>query len=252
MPQSLLIRSGEIALWGRFAAAALGAESGRVISVFERSLYVETENGIACVGAVGDGPLNARCAPPLAVEVGAAVARRGATLRIGTCQIATGNAVPWRPAQARDRLDPARVARLTPPADGLGAVAVALARGLKLPTGTALLRSAAPAIEALRRHDLGRAAALIGLGPGLTPSGDDLVGGYLVARPDPALSAWALECARTRTSRISAAHLQAAAAGEGAAALHDALGGGRLEPLLALGHSSGWDMLAGAMLACAQ
>jgi hypothetical protein len=240
--------AGEIAFWGRAAAAALAATRGRIIAVFERSFYVETDTGLACLGAIDAGPLNARCAQ-LSVEAGGAVVRHGTTLLIGAHEVATGSAIAWRPAKASSALDPARVATLTAPPDGLGAVAVALARGAPLPTSTALLRRAAPAIEALRRHDLDSAAALIGLGPGLTPSGDDLIGGYLVARADPALATWAVALARTRTSRISAAHLEAAAGGEAAAAFHDALNGGPLEPLLALGHSSGWDMLAGAMLA---
>jgi hypothetical protein len=52
-----------------------------------------------------------------------------------------------------------------------------------------------------------------------------------------------------RTSRISAAHLAAAAKGEASAVLHTTLAGGDPRPLLALGHSSGWDMLAGALTA---
>jgi hypothetical protein len=114
----------------------------------------------------------------------------------------------------------------------------------------------------------GSAEILIGLGPGLTPSGDDLVGGILVAlhalgEADRAmrLGAWALALAETGTNRISLAHLRCAAAGEGAEALHLALAalgspgtpglGEAVRRLAAIGHSSGLDALAGVALACA-
>ena len=108
--------------------------------------------------------------------------------------------------------------------------------------------------------------ALIGLGPGLTPSGDDLLGGVLVAlhllgRPDLAEALWhgtrgALE---TGTNAISRAHFAAAARGRGGAALHgilnDLLTGkraalaARLAAIDHIGHCSGWDALAGATIA---
>jgi hypothetical protein len=109
---------------------------------------------------------------------------------------------------------------------------------------------------------------LLGLGPGLTPSGDDLIGGALVALhalgyPELAdrLAVALLPAARERTNAISLAHLAAAADGEGSAALHEALGalsapgtpglGERLRAVDAIGHSSGWDALAGATLVAA-
>jgi hypothetical protein len=98
----------------------------------------------------------------------------------------------------------------------------------------------------------------------LTPSGDDLLGGTLIAlralgwlRVADTLADWLLPRARVRTHPISYAHLACAAGGEGSAALHDALralcspDGPVARPLAALGsigHSSGWDALAGAAL----
>ena len=110
------------------------------------------------------------------------------------------------------------------------------------------------------------AAALLGLGPGLTPSGDDLICGLLLAlhalaRPAAAhaLAHWALPLARHRCSPLSAAHLSAAAEGEGASVLHELLEGlgrdptWRAEPHISAladhGHTSGWDALAGVWLA---
>jgi hypothetical protein len=58
---------------------------------------------------------------------------------------------------------------------------------------------------------------------------------------------WLQPHLRERTSAISAAHLAAAAAGEGHEALHAVLNGELdLDALDAVGHTSGWDALAGA------
>jgi hypothetical protein len=106
---------------------------------------------------------------------------------------------------------------------------------------------------------------LIGLGPGLTPSGDDFLGGVLIALralgwPDVSdtVGRWLLGRANTRTHPISYAHLRCAADGAGAAVLHDALAAlmspgapglrARLDAVAAMGHSSGWDALAGMAL----
>jgi hypothetical protein len=109
---------------------------------------------------------------------------------------------------------------------------------------------------------------LIGLGPGLTPSGDDFLGGVLVGlrqlgAPDLAsrLATAVLSRAEQRTHEISRAHLAAAAGGEGLAPLHLMLSslctpgafdiGECLSLIDAIGHTSGWDALAGVALAAA-
>jgi len=112
---------------------------------------------------------------------------------------------------------------------------------------------------------------LIGLGPGLTPSGDDLMGGVLIAlhttgHKDIAakLAEEIMPMARSRTNIISFAHLASAANGEGNAALHrilSAMNGQKTQRLTeslsimdTVGHSSGWDAVAGLVLvlkACA-
>jgi uncharacterized protein DUF2877 len=125
--------------------------------------------------------------------------------------------------------------------------------------------------EACARDDAAAAApaalALLGLGGGLTPSGDDFVGAALFARHLLAaaglgdapgwrrLARAVTDAAATRTHPISAALLGDLAHGGGHAPLHDlvaALAAGeaaRARPaaaaLVRLGHSSGWDMLAG-------
>lgn len=140
-----------------------------------------------------------------------------------------------------------------------------------------LLHAAAPAIAAIR--DWLRAAlagrtealtaidALIGLGPGLTPSGDDCLCGVMIAlryfghaAAAGRLAAQVLPSAATGTGLISTAYLRCAAAGQGSGVLFDALeallaaDGALLERSLDaidnVGHTSGWDCLAGAALVC--
>lgn len=94
------------------------------------------------------------------------------------------------------------------------------------------------------------AAALIGLGPGLTPEGDDVVAAtaaVVAAGPWPAAekAAW-LRVAlgpdlRVRTTSLSATLLELAAAGQVAEPLQALLGGRReaLARLLQIGHSTG-------------
>ena len=110
------------------------------------------------------------------------------------------------------------------------------------------------------------ASRLLGVGGGLTPSGDDFVGGALFARRfisggSAASLRWQagaieiLASATMRTHAISYALLSDLARGESYAPLH-ALSNALLQgdadathsamrDLVAIGHSSGWDMLAG-------
>ena len=110
-----------------------------------------------------------------------------------------------------------------------------LARAVSHPNAStaALERRAAPAIvelaRGLQRRDallVSRAAgALAGLGPGLTPSGDDVLVGSLLAlalhADDSRVMRQAIISAvRDRTTRISMAYLEAAARAEGSESWH--------------------------------
>jgi hypothetical protein len=106
---------------------------------------------------------------------------------------------------------------------------------------------------------------LLGLGAGLTPSGDDLVAGWLAAlrarrlSQADAVGAAVRRLAAERTTRLSAALLAAADEGavipEAAAVLRAVGGAGDVGPsagrLLGLGHTSGWYLAAGLALGCA-
>jgi hypothetical protein len=224
---------------GRFARDALALGEGEVCAAFRRSFYLRFPGErYACVGdpSLGRGPLNALIDGfrPLAL---------GERVSISVESV-------WHPPLIR----PAKLAKLEAqvPEEGLGCLLVG--------QHNALATHAQPALEALEqwlRHGLAvpdPAAALIGLGPGLTPSGDDYLGGMLVAlralardAQADALWRWLQPQLVAGTSAISAAHLEAAAAGEAHEIVHEVL----LDPRQAqkldrIGHCSGWDALAGA------
>jgi hypothetical protein len=228
---------------------------GEVRAAFRRSFYVCFADGrYACIGeaSLGCGPLNALVdgfqLPPLGSRV---------ALSLGGGKRWTPQALPPNPAIDIEALRYA--ARGSVPREGLG--------GLVLGAHNSLSGHAQPALDAIERWLVGNALdddahSLIGLGPGLTPSGDDYLGGVLIAlhqlgREAQARGLWRwLEPRLARTSVISGAHLAAAAAGEGHEALHACLEAlfsanpdwppvlGRLDNV---GHCSGWDSLAGVV-----
>lgn len=145
-----------------------------------------------------------------------------------------------------------------------------------------IVTAAGRAMESLRQAPTGfgllehlqDAIDLVGLGLGLTPSGDDLLGAFLytlyvldsahwglIGLEGEVVDAW-LWRARALTNKISFAILADHAHGDAAVPLHEllnmALDGQSLECLVravgrvsVIGQSSGWDMLAGVHCACA-
>jgi hypothetical protein len=226
---------------GRFAQSALALGEGEVCAAFRRSFYLRFAGGrYACVGdaSLGRGPLNALVEGWHQAAIGERVSVSVSSL--------------WQPEPLPVRF--VSVGKTRVPDEGLGC--------LLLGQYNALATHAQPALEALDewlRHGLAmpaEAASLIGLGPGLTPSGDDYLGGMMVAlhglaRAEQAQTLWRWLQPRLAagTSAISAAHLEAAAAGEGHEALHAVLqdpSPASFSRLDAVGHCSGWDALAGA------
>jgi hypothetical protein len=235
---------------GHFAARG----EGEVCAVFKRSFYLRfAGNAYACVGdeSIGHGPLNAIvgefASPALGEKVSLAV-----------------NST-WQPAGLVMSAFPdfyglRQAARTCTPAEGLGCLVAG--------THNALSAHAQPALDAVDDWIAGnaldaRAEELIGLGPGLTPAGDDYLGGVMVAlhlldRAGQAAALWRWLEPRLaqRSNAISAALLAAAAAGEAHEALHDCLSqlfqrepdwDAVLDRLDAVGHGSGWNALAGAL-----
>lgn len=164
----------------------------------------------------------------------------------------------WTPPRvqgASSPPDPARIGQATVLLD-------ALAQPLPLPLAP-LLTDLRHALHADKSSEVRRAArALVGLGPGLTPSGDDILCGALLASrawggPLAPLSE-AVADATLRTPLLSAALLRHAVRGECVPQAHAFLralsGEGppqELEPalreLLAVGHHSGGDLARGVL-----
>lgn len=294
-----------VVLSGKHARAALAdASTWRVRAVFRRSVYCQATHGaFVCVGSLslGAGPLNILAPiPPEWIWQDFGVTREtqvkwsNMTLQFdGRLAFPFARARLWQPdapvagwervvlCAGLDGL--AAECHRRAPLDGL-APTIPWILGKGLP-GTsvsgldqALAEAAAAGIAALNAW-LGSVVGggnvldsppqpvekLIGLGPGLTPSGDDFLGGVLIALralgwPDVAdtMGRWLLRRAGTRTHAISCAHLRCAADGAGAAVLHDTLValvspgapglGACLDALTTIGHSSGWDTMAGIAL----
>jgi hypothetical protein len=251
--------SWPVSVAGRFALEAAhgagaheGAHFGDVRAVFRRSCYVRFGSHYVCVGdaSLGRGPLNALLDRFQAPAIGERVSLSLSNARLWTPPPLPANSTP--DAGALREAVRGRV-----PDEGLG--------GLIVDAHNVLSVHAQPALEAVDRFLVGHtlddeAQALIGLGPGLTPSGDDYLGGVLIAlqqfgRASQAQSLWRwLRPRLANTSDISAAHLEAAATGEGHEALHRCIAAmctfapdwpAALAALDSVGHCSGWDSLAG-------
>jgi Protein of unknown function (DUF2877) len=162
---------------------------------------------------------------------------------------------------------PPRPARGAVAASALGAIRAmledAVPGGADPGTGTRLTAD----LTCQRRAGVAAAMGLLGRGPGLTPSGDDVLAGFLVGAAAFGLEAGALRqaivnLAPARTTALSAALLWHAARGEcidELAAVATILTGQRqLEPdqaagavsrLLSVGHSSGAALARGLLIA---
>jgi hypothetical protein len=267
------------------ARVLLRAGEGRVEAAFERSAYLRFGDEWICLGepSLEPGPLNVLIAGPahrwragLRPRAGAFV--RNGRIHAGGLVIDSGGAPTWRPQPAPPPSEQAlgeglqaleeRLPGRLPP-EGL---ADFLRLGARPPGRIA--RAAAPAIRALRQW-LSTAGdhqpcppepvtTLVGLGPGLTPSGDDFLCGALAAlraleRRERAQALWAaVACQPTgATSPLSLAHLRAAAEVGLAAPLDDLLNAlitghcdrvrAGLTRLTRVDHHSPWDALAGCI-----
>jgi hypothetical protein len=238
---------------------------------------------------IGNGPLNAIVEPAVAshwpgrIVPGERVEIVAGAVELQRWRFVFAGARTWRPepwpqvadaVTVRSTLDRVRsIVGERAPHDGLVRLAVCGGVAIGGAQSDALARIAAPRLAALGagkiETDADSAAAitaLLGLGPGLTPSGDDVLCGALIGLHAVGAEAFAAEMAGAvlpaapyATTPLSCAFLEAAAAGEGGEALHGFIGavvagrGDRLdaamEALGRIGHTSGWDALAGAYLA---
>jgi hypothetical protein len=233
---------------------------------------------------IGEGPINVELARVPAggwsdagvmMGVEGTVSGRVLTLERLRLDVSTGTiwlpppVPPFTPATLRAGL--AAMRQTDPPADGLARLVLC-----GTPAATAVERAASGPIDMLRRElpgvlasgtwsrDAIRAATLLaGLGPGLTPSGDDLIGGIMLALSATghdglrdALWAFLEPELDALTVPISAMHLSAAADGMGHVTLHvlrdcilaGDVPAGAVSDLAGIGHTSGWDAAAGIVL----
>ena len=279
---------------GEFAARFLAAHAtANIAAVFERSLYLESGGAFVCLGdaSIGDGPLNAIMDGSAATWIatstpGDTVDIHDGCLHAHTWRASFAHTQCWQPppwpcpasaervAEALHRI--AAISTSTMPPDGLAPLVLRAAPTHDLATTFARVALprlsefeawlvSSPLVGDVARSTGRKAALLLGLGPGLTPSGDDALCGVLLALDAlgahdtrAALATEVRAAAPSATTPLSAAFLAAAAEGQGSAALLDfiaALVAAELDALPAtiaalgrVGHTSGWDALAGAYL----
>ncbi|MFB9269519.1 DUF2877 domain-containing protein [Bradyrhizobium erythrophlei] len=268
---------------GLLARTALrDGAAGHVMARFERSFYLTLDGTWICVGQpdIGSGPLHLLGKFDLSrPTIGAAVRVAESSLWIAGRPFAKlTSASVWTPAAAprwsKDTLRRGLRAIDEVWSEEITTAGLAVLGADHAPIAASpLVQAAMPGVAALERILVDAAsdprvasglAGLIGLGPGLTPSGDDLIGGALIAlaalgHTERRDALWN-HCRPLveHTNDISRAHLQAAARGYGAAALHAAIHatmGGEVaklrqavSALTAIGHSSGLDAFAGSLI----
>ena len=267
--------------------------AGRVSALFESSFYIALSKGLVCIGNDGldAGPLNLIAAAPAATNWISSGLRLDAKVNVSGAIMSVGErfafdmleAVAWRPdpvslswsvATLRHGLASFREACTGwAPLGGLGSFIHPVAgpfndrsvcRFAQIPIAglnnslLSLFRESEGGIEAA----LQSIRSLIGLGPGLTPSGDDFIGGIMIAlhslgAPEIGRRLWtpARRWAVEAGNPVSLAHLDAASEGLGSAGIHRALAaimegrpeavGKALAGIDGIGHSSGWDAMAG-------
>ncbi len=269
--------------------------TGRVAAVFDNSFYVETEEGLACIGneALAGSPLNLITSAPgntnwpaSGIYLNAKVTISADVMRVGgRFSFLLAGAAEWMPGpvsaswgveslkQGLARFREAAAGRI--PRDGLGSLINPGGEPFNEQTVSAIAERPVKELAgwlAASFREPGREIAmepqwvnsLVGMGPGLTPSGDDFLGGVMIALhglAEPAICQmlWASfrRLAFEEGSPIAYAHLAAAAEGSASDGIHAAAAAvmeGRpdaatLDAIDAIGHTSGWDAMAGAVTA---
>jgi hypothetical protein len=258
--------------------------------VFERSFYLRCGDEFICVGEpdIGNGPLtligNLGRLSDFALQPGRSAAVCDRHIAIGnSIRLSLDHAESWHPPPWPICLSPARLidscaalarrAAFDAPREGLARhVSGAPETSRHQPPPARITRPRIAIFERWLSSVLDARHArvmafeeaiqgLIGLGPGLTPSGDDFLVGALALldavgerHAHAALARAITDTLPGLTTPLSACFLKAAAAGHVGEALHRAVSSvitGDVDSAVAaagkIGHSSGWDMMAGIM-----
>ncbi len=272
------------------------ATDGRVAAVFRSSFYVETDAGFFCIGNenLEPSPISLVTTAPVSTDWSASGLKYNAPIHISGEVIRVGSRFsfllsdaarwlpssvpnPWCAINLERGLNAFREASLLHlPEEGLGSFLIpghsSSENELISATAQAPIADAIRwLVSAMRCRDKGERVLnwvhqLVGLGPGLTPSGDDFIGGVMIAlhsvdEPGIGRQLWELACphAREAGNPISLALLSAASQGQGSAGVHNAVAAimeGReqgvrdsLAGIDRIGHTSGWDTMAGVAIA---
>jgi hypothetical protein len=274
--------------------------SGKVLAVFSNSIYLLGRAGEMLWVACEDLPMHRRCITaffePHSLCVGQSFLAHGSCLHIGEAIAIDLNQVKeWKPLT----IGPEQAGALAGVNDWVCRLFTTLPRpnrnvglGQTIPMISAMAEGGNPetilldslstrAIDpvltiarACLNEDIVEIAKigreLIGLGPGLTPSGDDFLGGMFFTAHSlkmayPEEFCWEeepigglIKWSRSRTNPISHAVLSDLCIGHGPEPLHDIVSSllmGRdwrkvmlsINRLLRIGHTSGWDILAGLL-----
>lgn len=247
-------------LTGRVLRWMANFDSARVLHVFERSVNLVSAQGevLSIVDpSIGPGPFNLVLSQTVdfqrTVPADTEVSVRAAGLKVGKLEIRLAGAETWNPVP-----DWGALASSAPPRRWLALLDEERRVGRVQPA----IRYDPPPDPGDEAALMGYAGALAGLGPGLTPSGDDVLMGlmhaYFVRFPEGVArerSAVIARIAVPRTTSLSGAWLYAAAEGEAGVLWHrlvDAAAAGNdpelraaVRAILAVGHTSGADALSG-------
>jgi hypothetical protein len=269
---------------------------GSVLAAFSRAIYLQSEMGELFWITTEDAPMHRRCAqassPLPRLSTGAGFQVQGQILNIDPCySFDMGTLFVWHEPHQDELVEPdflySRVHTYFTALDysqakGFGRLIPFILALLQdapsdpLPEPTdSILLYARPTVMNIALTCLERepscisqnANTLIGLGTGLTPSGDDFLGGMFFALktlqsyyPNMVSREYLpdLEPYRSRTHLISFTLLNDLARGHAVAPLHHILNGlisGKpaesiypfVSQLTQIGHSTGWDLLAGLL-----
>ncbi len=269
---------------GPIASRILGTRAkGTVVALFERCFYIDVDSLYLCIGASDFpmGPLHISTDAPSTtswlasgLNVGDPVYVTQTHIKVGALiQLQFNQITRWQPTTvhntrpSRKSIDQIRACYLRhSPMEGFAPL-IFNGNNSDLPQASRPLSNLADWLNTYLSGTHSRAeqppiSEILGMGPGLTPSGDDFIAAMVLTLSwlgEHTLVGLLARAVRNQapgaTNPISAQHLYAACEGYGSETLHHvlwALGDGALadqtialNALTDMGYTSGWDAIAG-------